>query len=129
MKAAAEMNCVYVLHESVDWYGPLDRALTKAGLPHGEIFLSSGALDLTQPPPKGLFFNRLSGTAHTRGHVLAVEYARAVLHWLVAHGRRVVNSRKALELAMSKTALILALDAFGIRVPANRDGGWIEPTE
>ena len=111
------MNRVYVLHESVDWYGPLDRALTQAGVPHGEIFLSSGALDLTQPPPEGVFFNRLSGTAHTRGHVLAVEYARAVLHWLEAHGRRVVNSRQALELAMSKTALIAALDASGIRVP------------
>ena len=43
------MSCVYVLHESVDWYGPLDRALTQADLPHREIFLSSGALDLTQP--------------------------------------------------------------------------------
>jgi D-alanine-D-alanine ligase-like ATP-grasp enzyme len=117
MEAAAEMGCVYVLHESVDWYGPLDRALTQAGVPHGEIFLSSGALDLTQPPPEGVFFNRLSGTAHTRGHVLAVEYARAVLHWLEAHGRRVVNSREALELAMSKTALTAALGASGIRVP------------
>ena len=117
MEAAAEMSCVYILHESVDWYGPLDRALTKAGVPHGEILLSSGALDLTQPPPEGVFFNRLSGTAHTRGHVLAVEYARAVLHWLEAHGRHVVNSREALELAMSKTALTAALGASGIRVP------------
>ena len=80
MEAAAEMGCVYVLHESVDWYGPLNRALTQASVPHGEIFLSSGALDLTEPPPEGVFFNRLSGTAHTRGHVLAVEYARALLH-------------------------------------------------
>jgi hypothetical protein len=111
------MSCVYVLHESVDWYRPLDFALTKVGVPHTEFFLSSGALDLTQRPPEGVFFNRLSGTAHTRGHVLAVEYARAVLHWLEAHRRRVVNSRDALELAMSKTALTAALGASGIRVP------------
>ena len=107
----------YILHESVDWYRPLDRALTEARSAAPEIFLSSGALDLTRPPPDGVFFNRLSGTAHTRGHVLAVEYARALLHWLESHGRRLVNSRQALELAMSKTALTTALDAFGIQVP------------
>lgn len=111
------MACVYVLHESADWYGPLDRALTRHSVPHQEIFLSTGALDLSRPPPEGVFFNRLSGTAHTRGHVLAVEYARAILHWLESHGRRVVNSRQALELAMSKAALSTSLEGFGIRVP------------
>ncbi len=111
------MVCVYILHESVDWYGPLDRALTQRGIPHREMFLSTGSVDLTQPPPQGVFFNRLSATAHTRGHVLAVEYARALLYWLESHGRRVVNSRAALELAMSKTALCAALDGFGILVP------------
>jgi hypothetical protein len=111
------MVCVYVLHESIDWYGPLDRALTQCGVPHREIFLSTGSVDLTQPPPEGVFFNRLSATAHTRGHVLAVEYARALLHWLESHGRRIVNSRAALELAMSKTALCAALEGFGILAP------------
>ncbi|MCI0431952.1 MAG: alpha-L-glutamate ligase [Rhodospirillales bacterium] len=111
------MSCVYVLHESVDWYGPLDRALTDLGVPHQEMFLDTGSVDLSRPPPEGVFFNRLSATAHTRGHVLAVQYARTILHWLENHGRRVVNSRQALELAMSKVALSAALDAFGIRIP------------
>ncbi len=111
------MPCVYVLHESVEWYGPLERALTDLRVPHRELFLDTGCIDLGQPPPEGLFFNRLSATAHTRDHTLAVQYIRTILHWLESHGRRVVNSRQALELAMSKAALCAALHAFGIRIP------------
>lgn len=108
---------VYVLHESPDWYRPLDAALEAAGVPHDEIFLDTGAVDVCAAPPHGVFFNRLSGTAHTRGHTLAVEHARAGLRWLEAHGRRVVNGLEALELAMSKAALYAALNAFGIATP------------
>ncbi len=108
---------VYVLHESPDWYRPLDAALEAAGVPHEEIFLDTGVVEVCATPPQGVFFNRLSGTAHTRGHTLAVEHARAVLRWLEAHGRRVVNGLEALELAMSKAALYTALNAFGIATP------------
>jgi hypothetical protein len=111
------MSKVYVLHESPDWYGPLDAALSEAGVPHGELFLNTGVVDVGTPPPPGVFFNRLSGTAHTRGHVLAVEHARTLLRWLENHGRRVVNGTEALELAMSKAALCGALASFGIATP------------
>ena len=111
------MSSVTVLHESPDWYAPLDRALTELGVPHQEIFLDTGTLDVTRPPPDGVFFNRLSATAHTRGHALAVEHARALLAWLESHGRRVVNPTRALDLAMSKSALSAALAGFGIAVP------------
>jgi hypothetical protein len=111
------MSQVYILHESPEWYGPLDKALEEAGVPHGELFLDTGVVDVTGAPPEGVFFNRLSGTAHTRNHVLAVEHARAVLRWLEGHGRRVVNGSEALEIAMSKAALTAALTAFGIRTP------------
>lgn len=111
------MAQVYVLHESPDWYAPLDAALTEAGVPHQELFLDTGVVDVTGEPPNGVFFNRLSGTAHTRNHPLAVEHARAVLRWLEAHGRRVVNGSEALEIAMSKAALTAALATFGIRTP------------
>jgi hypothetical protein len=108
---------VYVLHESPGWYAPLDAALERRGVPHDEIFLDRAVIDLSEVPAPGVYFNRLSGTAHTRGHRLAVEHCRALLRWLERHGRRVVNGREALELAMSKTALLAALDAFGIRTP------------
>ena len=111
------MTRVYVLHESPSWYAPLDAALAQRGVPHDEIFLDRDVVDLSDTPPPGVYFNRLSGTAHTRGHELAVEHCRVLLRWLEAHGRRIVNGREALELAMSKSALLVALDAFGIRIP------------
>jgi hypothetical protein len=111
------MSKVYVLHEAPDWYGPLDAALDEARVPHEELFLDTGVVDVCAPPPQGVFFNRLSGTAHTRGHVLAVEHARTVLRWLEYHGRRVVNGTEALEIAMSKAALYAALTSFGIVTP------------
>jgi hypothetical protein len=111
------MTRVYVLHESPGWYAPLDAALDRRGVPHDEIFLDRDVIDLSETPPPGVYFNRLSGTAHTRGHSLAVEHCRVLLRWLEGDGRRIVNGREALELAMSKSALLVALDAFGIRIP------------
>lgn len=109
--------CVYIMHESPAWYAPLDEALARRGVPHREILLDRAVLDLSAQPGLGIYFNRLSATAHTRGHKLAVEHCRAVLRWLELYGRRIVNGREALEIAMSKTALILALNASGIRTP------------
>lgn len=111
------MARVYVLHENPGWYGPLDAALTRRGVPHDQIFLDRDIVDLADAPSPGIYFNRLSGTAHTRGHQLAVEHCRVLLRWLEARGRRIVNGREALELAMSKAALLVALDAFGIPIP------------
>ena len=77
-------------------------------------------VDLSGPPPVGIYFNRLSASAHTRSHPFAVDQARATLRWLEAHGRRVINGVEALELAMSKAALIAALGAAGINTPRTR---------
>jgi glutathione synthase/RimK-type ligase-like ATP-grasp enzyme len=59
----------------------------------------------------------MSASSHTRGHLLAKDHARAVLCWLEAHGRRVVNGRRALELEMSKADQLTALRASGFDVP------------
>lgn len=111
------MARVYVLHENPTWFVPLGAALDRQGVPYEEWFIDTGTIGLDLPPPEGVFFNRLSGSAHTRGHRLAVEHARVVLRWLERHGRRVVNRLDALELAMSKSALLSALAAAGIRTP------------
>jgi hypothetical protein len=117
MLGGLTMARVYVLHESPDWYAPLAAALDRYGIVHDEIILDRDVVDLAGAPPAGVYFNRLSGTAHTRGHALAVEHCRALLRWLERGGRRVVNGQESLELAMSKTALLVALDASGIRIP------------
>jgi hypothetical protein len=59
----------------------------------------------------------MSASAHTRGHRGAKDHTRTVLSWLEAHGRRVVNGRRVLELEMSKVDQLVSLRAAGIEVP------------
>jgi hypothetical protein len=64
-----------------------------------------------------VFWSRMSASAHTRGHPHAKDHTRAVLSWLRAYGRRVVNGRRVLELEMSKADQLATLRAAGIDVP------------
>jgi len=111
------MPKVHVLHENDAWLAPLRDAFARQGAPLEEWFLHRGVLDLTQPPPEGVFYNRMSASSHTRGHVYAPEYAASVVEWLERHGRTVVNGRRALQLEVSKVAQYEALAAFGIPTP------------
>jgi hypothetical protein len=108
---------VHVIHENPDWYAPLGAAFDAAVVPHEQWLLGDGVLDLSEPPPPGVFWSRMSASSHTRGHPLAKEHTRGVLSWLHAHGRRVVNGRRVLELEMSKVDQLTALAAAGFDVP------------
>jgi hypothetical protein len=108
---------VHVLHENPDWFVPVGRALEAAAVPYDQWLLAEGGLDLSEPPPAGVFWSRMSASSHTRGHPHAKDHARGVLSWLEAHGRRVVNGRRVLELEMSKVGQLVALRAAGFDVP------------
>ncbi len=108
---------VYALHENPDWFPPFAAAFDAAGLDYEEWLLTTGTIDLDSEPPEGVFWNRLSGSSHTRDHVHSKDYTRAVLDWLQAHGRRVVNGRWVVEMEVSKVRQLTALKAFGIDVP------------
>jgi hypothetical protein len=108
---------IYIIHENQEWTEPLKRQLRTLGLPFEDWYLNRGQLDLSAPPPLGVFYNRMSASSHTRNHRYAVEHTAAVLSWLEGHGRRVINSSRALQLEISKVAQYAALNANGIRTP------------
>jgi hypothetical protein len=108
---------VFVLHENPDWYPPFAAAFDAEGVAHEQWLLGEGSLDLDAAPPPGVFWSRMSASSHTRGHGLAKDHTRAVLSWLEAAGRRVVNGRRVLELEMSKVDQLTALRAAGFDVP------------
>lgn len=108
---------IYVIHENRAWLEPLATALDAEGLPWCDWFLDRGVFDLSRPPPEGVFYNRMSASSHTRGHRHAAELTAAALAWLAAHGRRVVNGTRALDLEISKARQHAALEAAGIRTP------------
>lgn len=111
------MSEIYIIHENNEWTAPLRAQLEYLRLPYQEWFLDRGQLDLSAPPPEGVFYNRMSASSHTRDHRYAAEYTAAVLAWLEGHGRRVLNTSRALQLEISKVAQYAALNAYGIRTP------------
>ena len=108
---------IYVIHENAAWLEPLAKALEAENLPWRDWFLDCGTFDLSQPPPEGVFYNRMSASSHTRDHRYAAELTASVLAWLAGHGRRIVNGPRALDLEISKARQYAALEAAGIRTP------------
>src|SRR3954470_10129790 len=111
------MTHIYVIHENAAWLEPLAHELDAEGLAWRDWFLDQGAFDLSQPPPSGVFYNRMSASSHTRDHRYAAELTAAVLAWLAGNGRRVVNGPRALDLEISKARQYASLEAAGIRTP------------
>lgn len=111
------MEKIYVIHENGVWVEPLRQAFAVRNLDFEEWDLSDGTIDLSKAPPEGVFYNRMSASSYTRGHRYAPEFTAAVLDWLEAHGRRVVNSSRALALEVNKSAQYTALQAHGVDIP------------
>ena len=101
---------IHVIHENAAWLEPLARALDAEALPWRGWFLDRGVFDLSQPPPEGVFYNRMSASSHTRDHRYAAELTVSVLAWLARHGRRIINGPSALDLEISKIRQYAALD-------------------
>lgn len=108
---------IYALHENPEWFPPFAAAFEAEGVHVEEWLLTDGVLDLDSTPPEGIFWSRISASAHTREHHLSKDYTRAVLSWLESHGRRTVNGRRVLELEMSKVDQLTRLRAAGIETP------------
>eukprot|EP00019_Armaparvus_languidus_P008780 CAMPEP_0168589940 /NCGR_PEP_ID=MMETSP0420-20121227/6287_1 /TAXON_ID=498008 /ORGANISM="Pessonella sp." /LENGTH=423 /DNA_ID=CAMNT_0008625535 /DNA_START=51 /DNA_END=1322 /DNA_ORIENTATION=- len=112
------MAQIYVLHENDEWIQPLREAFNFIGVPFVDWHLGKGGcVDLSSEPPVGVFYNRMSASAHTRDHAAGPSYAAAVLEWLELHDRVVVNGTKALALEISKVRQYTALRKGGILVP------------
>jgi hypothetical protein len=108
---------LYVVHENPEWYAPLAAAFDEAGVPHEQWLLGEAVFDLSEQPPRGVYWSRMSASSHTRGHPFAKDQTRGVLAWLEASGRAVVNGRRVLDLEMSKVEQLAALRAAGFDVP------------
>lgn len=108
---------IYILYENEEWLVPLAQALEALGLPYEGMKVIEGGVALDQVPPEGVFFNRLSASAHTRGHTGSVSLGGAILRWLEHHGRRVINGRDVLDLEVRKFDQYALLEAAGIKVP------------
>ena len=92
-------------------------ALETQGVPFETVYVEGGSIDLSQPPPEGVYINRMSPSSHTRGHQGGVHFVREYLSHLEAWGRRVINGSRAFELEISKVKQDIALRRHGVKTP------------
>lgn len=111
------MSKIYIIHENSEWTVHLTKRLEELGLPYEEWHLDEGLLDLSEQPPEGVFYNRMSASSHTRGHRYAPELADSVLSWLERHNCKVFNGTSAINLELSKVKQYNALEKAGIQTP------------
>ena len=111
------MSKIYIIHENSEWTVHLTKRLEELGLPYEEWHLDEGLLDLSEQPPVGVFYNRMSASSHTRGHRFAPELADNVLSWLERHNCKVFNGTSAISLELSKVKQYNALEKAGIQTP------------
>ncbi|KEZ48991.1 ATP-grasp domain-containing protein [Metabacillus indicus] len=111
------MSKVYIIHENTEWTDHLTKRLNELNVPYEEWHLDQGLVNLSEAPPEGIFYNRMSASSHTRGHRYAPELAASVLYWLERHGRKVYNGSRAIQLEVSKVAQYMTLNEHGIKTP------------
>ncbi|MFB2582294.1 RimK family alpha-L-glutamate ligase [Herbiconiux sp. P15] len=112
---------VHIIHENPEWLPPLAAAFEAEGVPFTEILLTEDAvhegIDLSAAPEPGVYWSRMSASAHTRGNPHSKDYTRALLSWLENSGARVVNGRSVIDLEVSKVDQHLRLGRAGFDVP------------
>lgn len=113
----SDHETVHVLFENPDWLPPLVAGLEAEGLRAELHEVREGLVDPSQEPPQGVWWNRMSPSAHTRGHGTSVALMRETLAWLHAWNRRVINGARAFEFEVSKLQQDLVLRKHGIATP------------
>ncbi len=108
---------IYIIHENDEWLIPLRESFKKIKAPYKEWHMDKVEIDLKKNPPEGIFYNRMSASAHSRGHRYAPEKTREILGWLEKKQKRVINNTRALELEISKKKQYEELKKFNIKYP------------
>jgi hypothetical protein len=108
---------IYIIHENDDSTRYLTKRLEALELPHETWHLHEGHINLSDKPPQGIFYNRMSASSHTREHRYAPELTGAVIDWLEFYGRKVINGGNALRLEINKVKQYTQLEKLGIKTP------------
>ena len=111
------MKKIYIIHENDEWVEPLRKSFIKIGAPFSEWHIEKKKFDFSKKSPDGIFYNRMSASAHSRGHRYAPEKTKEVLEWLEKDNKRIINNSRALELEINKLKQYQELKKFKIKFP------------
>ena len=110
-----------VVYEHPVWFAPLFEELDRRRVPFDRVDVSAHRFDLDiAGAPWTLALNRMSPSAHLRGHAAAIAHAREYLRYLGACGVDVVNGADAFALETSKVAQMLLLRRLALPFPRTR---------
>lgn len=123
--AAAEGALLHVVHDNPVWFAAFRAELRRRGLHCRELLVGGDEdaqdalahINFAEPPAEGVYFNRTSASAHTRGKAHAMDMGAVVVEWLEAHGRRVLGGSRATALEGSKAKQEAQFRRFGVAVP------------
>lgn len=110
-----------IVYEHPEWFAPLFAALDVREVPFDRIDVSTHRFALDgAAPPWTLVLNRMSPSAHLRGHGQAIVYTRELLRTLEEAGVETVNGAGAFALETSKVSQLLLVRRLGLRAPRTR---------
>jgi glutathione synthase/RimK-type ligase-like ATP-grasp enzyme len=114
------LDPIDVYYEHPDWFRPLFTRLEQRGIPFRRLNAASHVFDPTRASDSGLFVNRMSPSAWTRGCGAAIPYTLDYLRHLEWSGTPVFNGRHSFLLETSKAAQLSLLASLGLPVPRTR---------
>ncbi len=118
VEASRETDTVAVLYENREWMDSLFAAMDARGVRYEGIDLADSAYRLGHHEDYPLVINRVSPSAHIRGHGSAVPLVRGWLEMLERSGKRVINGAKSFRLETSKVAQYQLIGDLGLPLPA-----------
>jgi hypothetical protein len=111
---------IAIYFEHPEWFRPLFAELDRRGTAYTKLDASCHSYDPTAITNCAFLFNRMSASAHLRGHARAIFFARDFLAHVGRHGTRVINGSKAFGYEISKAAQLSLLHSLGIPFPRSR---------
>ena len=111
------MKKIYLIHENDKWFQPLEKVLLEKKIPYVDWYMVDRKINLYDPPPSGIFYNRMSASSHARGHRYYPELTTGLISWLEVNNRLVINGSNALRLELSKMVQYSQLNLVGLKVP------------
>jgi biotin carboxylase len=120
MSSTARPIAIY--YEHPEWFRPLFAELDRRGIPYVRLDAARHRYDATNGDGRqyGLVFNRMSPSAHLRGHGHSILYTLNYLAHLEHLGVRVVNGLRAYRIETSKALQLALLKSLGLPFPAAR---------
>jgi len=114
-------DAIGIYYEHPEWFRPLFAELDRRGLPYQRIRADESGFDpAASEIPYGLVFNRMSPSAHLRGHGSALFYTGAYLRHLERLGVRVLNGSGAWQTEVSKARQLALFETLGVAYPRAR---------